>query len=135
MLNINTSSLHSNNSSHTPSPTAGLSIHSGAAKVLDACRKLGKNGLHGTSSSLFLDRMPPPAPPVPPYPPLPKMQLNPPTPSVHVSRHEERCKGLRRHKSVYTDLLCYSYKLYLTLIIYAIFILLVRQSVTRIFDI
>ncbi|XP_072034638.1 histone demethylase UTY-like isoform X2 [Amphiura filiformis] len=79
VLSINTSS--GKQSPATPSPT-GISIYSSSAKVLEACRKLGKNGLR--HSSILLEKMPPPTPPTPPFPPLPKHQLNPPTPSVHV---------------------------------------------------
>lgn len=46
-------------------------------------RNLGKNGL--STSSILLDRCPPPRPPAPPSPPLPKDKLNPPTPSIYVS--------------------------------------------------
>ena len=54
------------------------------ARILEECRKLkGRNGL--TASTLWMEKMPPPAPPPVPYPPLPKEQLNPPTPSVYVS--------------------------------------------------
>jgi len=46
------------------------------------CRNLGKNGL--STSSILLDRCPPPRPPGPPSPALPKDKLNPPTPSIYV---------------------------------------------------
>lgn len=46
------------------------------------CRNLGKNGL--STSSVLLDKCPPPRPPRPPSPPLPKDKLNPPTPSIYV---------------------------------------------------
>lgn len=46
------------------------------------CRNLGKNGL--STSSILLDRCPPPRPPGRPSPPLPKDKLNPPTPSIYV---------------------------------------------------
>ena len=66
-----------------PSPSS-LSIYSSSARILEECRKLkGRNGL--TASTLWMEKMPPPAPPPVPYPPLPKEQLNPPTPSVYVS--------------------------------------------------
>lgn len=48
-----------------------------------ACRNLGKNGL--STSSILLDKCPPPRPPHAPSPPLPKDKVNPPTPSIYVS--------------------------------------------------
>ncbi|XP_022095086.1 histone demethylase UTY-like isoform X2 [Acanthaster planci] len=83
-LSINTS-ISLGRGSHATSPClspSGLSIYSSSAKVLEACRKLGKNGLR--NNNILLEKMPPPAPPPAPYPPLPKDQLNPPTPSVYV---------------------------------------------------
>lgn len=47
-------------------------------------RNLGKNGL--SSSSFLLNKCPPPRLPPPPAPPLAKDKLNPPTPSIYVSR-------------------------------------------------
>ncbi|XP_038051116.1 lysine-specific demethylase 6A-like isoform X2 [Patiria miniata] len=83
-LSVNTSSV-SSRGSQAASPClspSGLSIYSSSAKVLEACRKLGKNGLR--INSILLEKMPPPAPPPAPYPPLPKDQLNPPTPNIYV---------------------------------------------------
>lgn len=43
-----------------------------------------KNGL--SSNSILLDKCPPPRLPPAPFPPLPKDKLNPPTPSIYVSK-------------------------------------------------
>lgn len=51
--------------------------------VLCGHRNLGKNGL--STSSILLDKCPPPRPPRAPSPPLPKDKVNPPTPSIYVS--------------------------------------------------
>ncbi|XP_071797909.1 lysine-specific demethylase 6A-like isoform X4 [Asterias amurensis] len=88
-LSINTSNA-GGPGGHSTSPClspSGLSIYSSSAKVLEACRKLGKNGLR--NNSILLEKMPPPAPPEPPYPPLPKDQLNPATPSVYVETKDD----------------------------------------------
>uniref|UniRef100_A0A6P8R780 [histone H3]-trimethyl-L-lysine(27) demethylase n=1 Tax=Geotrypetes seraphini TaxID=260995 RepID=A0A6P8R780_GEOSA len=63
-------------------PSMSVSIYPSSAEILKACRNLGKNGL--LSSSILLDKCPPPRPPPPPYPPLPKDKLNPPTPSIYL---------------------------------------------------
>lgn len=57
-------------------------------QLLFPFRNLGKNGL--SNSSILLDKCPPPRPPPPPYPPLPKDKLNPPTPSIYVSKSSGR---------------------------------------------
>uniref|UniRef100_A0A8C2ZWW2 [histone H3]-trimethyl-L-lysine(27) demethylase n=1 Tax=Cyclopterus lumpus TaxID=8103 RepID=A0A8C2ZWW2_CYCLU len=63
-------------------PWSSVSIYPSSSEVLKACRNLGKNGL--STSSILLDKCPPPRPPRPPSPPLPKDKLNPPTPKVFV---------------------------------------------------
>ncbi|XP_030058102.1 lysine-specific demethylase 6A isoform X3 [Microcaecilia unicolor] len=63
-------------------PSMSVSIYPSSAEVLKACRNLGKNGL--LSSSILLDKCPPPRPSPSPYPPLPKDKLNPPTPSIYL---------------------------------------------------
>ncbi|XP_069729102.1 lysine-specific demethylase 6A isoform X9 [Phaenicophaeus curvirostris] len=77
--------------SHKPSPqiipSMSVSIYPSSAEVLKACRNLGKNGL--SSSSILLDKCPPPRPPPPPYPPLPKDKLNPPTPSIYLENKRD----------------------------------------------
>ncbi|XP_038159671.1 lysine-specific demethylase 6A-like [Cyprinodon tularosa] len=50
-------------------------------------RNLGKNGV--STSSVLLDRCPPPRPPGPPSPPLPKDKLNPPTPSIYLENKRD----------------------------------------------
>uniref|UniRef100_A0A3Q3VV90 [histone H3]-trimethyl-L-lysine(27) demethylase n=1 Tax=Mola mola TaxID=94237 RepID=A0A3Q3VV90_MOLML len=50
-------------------------------------RNLGKNGL--STSSILLDKCPPPRPPRPPSPPLPKDKLNPPTPSIYLENKRD----------------------------------------------
>ncbi|XP_060944279.1 lysine-specific demethylase 6A [Limanda limanda] len=75
------------------SPPAGLaswssfSIYPSSSEVLKACRNLGKNGL--STSSVLLDKCPPPRPPHPPSPPLPKDKLNPPTPSIYLENKRD----------------------------------------------
>ncbi|KAF6391012.1 ubiquitously transcribed tetratricopeptide repeat containing, Y-linked [Rhinolophus ferrumequinum] len=77
--------------SHKPSPqiipSMSVSIYPSSAEVLKACRNLGKNGL--SSSSILLDKCPPPRPPSSPYPPLPKDKLNPPTPSIYLENKRD----------------------------------------------
>ncbi|KAK5607934.1 Lysine-specific demethylase 6A [Crenichthys baileyi] len=74
-------------------PPAGLalwssvSIYPSSSDVLKACRNLGRNGL--STSSILLDRCPPPRPPGPPSPPLPKDKLNPPTPSIYLENKRD----------------------------------------------
>lgn len=58
-------------------------VKSGRCFSLSSCRHLGKNGV--STSSILLDRCPPPRVPPSPFPPLPKDKLNPPTPSIYVS--------------------------------------------------
>lgn len=53
------------------------------SNVMFIYRNLGKNGL--SSSSILLNKCPPPRLPPPPSPPLAKDKLNPPTPSIYVS--------------------------------------------------
>uniref|UniRef100_A0A4W5PVD7 [histone H3]-trimethyl-L-lysine(27) demethylase n=1 Tax=Hucho hucho TaxID=62062 RepID=A0A4W5PVD7_9TELE len=50
-------------------------------------RNLGKNGL--SSSSILLDKCPPPRLPPPPSPVLPKDKLNPPTPSIYLENKRD----------------------------------------------
>ncbi|CAB1329059.1 unnamed protein product [Coregonus sp. 'balchen'] len=59
---------------------SSVSIYPSSNQVLKACRNLGKNGL--SSSSILLDKCPPPRPPPTPSPSLPKDKLNPPTPNL-----------------------------------------------------
>ncbi|XP_037676675.1 lysine-specific demethylase 6A-like isoform X3 [Choloepus didactylus] len=68
-------------------PSVSVSIYPSSAKVLKACRNLGKNGLSNTS--ILLDKCPPPRPPSSPYPPLPKDKLNPPTPSIYLENKRD----------------------------------------------
>uniref|UniRef100_A0A8C9V0I9 [histone H3]-trimethyl-L-lysine(27) demethylase n=1 Tax=Scleropages formosus TaxID=113540 RepID=A0A8C9V0I9_SCLFO len=68
-------------------PSSSVSIHPSSADVLRACRNLGKNGL--STSSILLDKCPPPRPPPPPSPPLPKDKLNPPTPSIYLENKRD----------------------------------------------
>ncbi|XP_036065490.1 lysine-specific demethylase 6A isoform X1 [Oryzias melastigma] len=70
-----------------PSPWSSVSIYPSSSEVLKACRNLGKNGL--STSSILLDRCPPPRPPAPPSPPLPKDKLNPPTPSIYLENKRD----------------------------------------------
>uniref|UniRef100_A0A3Q2Q7B7 [histone H3]-trimethyl-L-lysine(27) demethylase n=1 Tax=Fundulus heteroclitus TaxID=8078 RepID=A0A3Q2Q7B7_FUNHE len=78
---------------HRKTPPAGLapwssvSIYPSSSDVLKACRNLGKNGL--STSSILLDRCPPPRPPGPPSPSLPKDKLNPPTPSIYLENKRD----------------------------------------------
>uniref|UniRef100_A0A3P9M010 [histone H3]-trimethyl-L-lysine(27) demethylase n=1 Tax=Oryzias latipes TaxID=8090 RepID=A0A3P9M010_ORYLA len=69
------------------SPWSSVSIYPSSSEVLKACRNLGRNGL--STSSILLDRCPPPRPPAPPSPPLPKDKLNPPTPSVYLENKRD----------------------------------------------
>uniref|UniRef100_A0A671PTA0 [histone H3]-trimethyl-L-lysine(27) demethylase n=1 Tax=Sinocyclocheilus anshuiensis TaxID=1608454 RepID=A0A671PTA0_9TELE len=50
-------------------------------------RNLGKNGL--SSSSILLNKCPPPRLPPPPSPPLAKDKLNPPTPSIYLENKRD----------------------------------------------
>ncbi|XP_030613493.1 lysine-specific demethylase 6A isoform X3 [Archocentrus centrarchus] len=68
-------------------PWSSVSIYPSSSEVLKACRNLGKNGL--STSSIVLDRCPPPRPPRPPSPPLPKDKLNPPTPSIYLENKRD----------------------------------------------
>ncbi|XP_043987184.1 lysine-specific demethylase 6A isoform X1 [Gambusia affinis] len=68
-------------------PWSSVSIYPSSSDVLKACRNLGKNGL--STSSILLDRCPPPRPPGPPSPPLPKDKLNPPTPSIYLENKRD----------------------------------------------
>ncbi|XP_053493588.1 lysine (K)-specific demethylase 6A, like isoform X2 [Ictalurus furcatus] len=64
-----------------------VSIYPTSSDILKACRNLGKNGL--SSSSILLDKCPPPRLPLPPSPPLPKDKLNPPTPSIYLENKRD----------------------------------------------
>ncbi|XP_056281268.1 lysine-specific demethylase 6A isoform X3 [Pseudoliparis swirei] len=66
---------------------SSVSIYPSSSEVLKACRNLGKNGL--STSSILLDKCPPPRPPRPPSPPLPKDKLNPPTPSIYLENKRD----------------------------------------------
>uniref|UniRef100_A0A3P8TVU6 [histone H3]-trimethyl-L-lysine(27) demethylase n=1 Tax=Amphiprion percula TaxID=161767 RepID=A0A3P8TVU6_AMPPE len=68
-------------------PWSSVSIYPSSSEVLKACRNLGKNGL--STSSILLDRCPPPRSPRPPSPPLPKDKLNPPTPSIYLENKRD----------------------------------------------
>uniref|UniRef100_A0A8C4IVZ2 [histone H3]-trimethyl-L-lysine(27) demethylase n=1 Tax=Dicentrarchus labrax TaxID=13489 RepID=A0A8C4IVZ2_DICLA len=68
-------------------PWSSVSIYPSSSEVLRACRNLGKNGL--STSSILLDKCPPPRPPRPPSPPLPKDKLNPPTPSIYLENKRD----------------------------------------------
>uniref|UniRef100_A0A3Q3LWT7 [histone H3]-trimethyl-L-lysine(27) demethylase n=1 Tax=Mastacembelus armatus TaxID=205130 RepID=A0A3Q3LWT7_9TELE len=68
-------------------PWSSVSIYPSSSEVLKACRNLGKNGL--STSSILLDKCPPPRPPHPPSPPLPKDKLNPPTPSIYLENKRD----------------------------------------------
>uniref|UniRef100_A0A3Q1FV53 [histone H3]-trimethyl-L-lysine(27) demethylase n=1 Tax=Acanthochromis polyacanthus TaxID=80966 RepID=A0A3Q1FV53_9TELE len=68
-------------------PWSSVSIYPSSSEVLKACRNLGKNGL--STSSILMDRCPPPRPPRPPSPPLPKDKLNPPTPSIYLENKRD----------------------------------------------
>uniref|UniRef100_A0A3Q4AMG7 [histone H3]-trimethyl-L-lysine(27) demethylase n=1 Tax=Mola mola TaxID=94237 RepID=A0A3Q4AMG7_MOLML len=68
-------------------PWSSFSIYPSSNEVLKACRNLGKNGL--STSSILLDKCPPPRPPRPPSPPLPKDKLNPPTPSIYLENKRD----------------------------------------------
>ncbi|XP_051986357.1 lysine (K)-specific demethylase 6A, like isoform X2 [Xyrauchen texanus] len=73
---------------HRPAHSSStLSIYPTSADVLKACRNLGKNGL--SSSSILLNKCPPPRLPPPPSPPLPKDKLNPPTPSIYLENKRD----------------------------------------------
>ncbi|KAL1022107.1 hypothetical protein UPYG_G00022270 [Umbra pygmaea] len=72
----------------TPSSSSSsVSIYPSSTDVLKACRNLGKNGL--SSSSILLDKCPPPRLPPPPSPALPKDKLNPPTPSIYLENKRD----------------------------------------------
>uniref|UniRef100_A0A672NRS4 [histone H3]-trimethyl-L-lysine(27) demethylase n=1 Tax=Sinocyclocheilus grahami TaxID=75366 RepID=A0A672NRS4_SINGR len=64
-----------------------VSIYPTSTDVLKACRNLGKNGL--SSSSILLNKCPPPRLPPPPSPPLAKDKLNPPTPSIYLENKRD----------------------------------------------
>ncbi|XP_052414148.1 lysine-specific demethylase 6A-like isoform X4 [Carassius gibelio] len=64
-----------------------VSIYPTSTDVLKACRNLGKNGL--SSSSVLLNKCPPPRLPPPPSPPLDKDKLNPPTPSIYLENKRD----------------------------------------------
>ncbi|XP_061735656.1 histone demethylase UTY isoform X2 [Nerophis ophidion] len=68
-------------------PWSSVSIYPSSSEVLKACRNLGKNGL--STSSILLDKCPPPRPPGTPSPPLPKDKLNPPTPSIYLENKRD----------------------------------------------
>ncbi|XP_041856959.1 lysine-specific demethylase 6A [Melanotaenia boesemani] len=68
-------------------PWSSVSIYPSSSEVLKVCRNLGKNGL--STSSILLDRCPPPRPPPPPSPALPKDKLNPPTPSIYLENKRD----------------------------------------------
>uniref|UniRef100_A0A8C8LRR3 [histone H3]-trimethyl-L-lysine(27) demethylase n=1 Tax=Oncorhynchus tshawytscha TaxID=74940 RepID=A0A8C8LRR3_ONCTS len=70
-----------------PSSSSSVSIYPSSTDVLKACRNLGKNGL--SSSSILLDKCPPPRLPPPPSPVLPKDKLNPPTPSIYLENKRD----------------------------------------------
>ncbi|XP_051996253.1 lysine-specific demethylase 6A-like isoform X1 [Xyrauchen texanus] len=73
---------------HRPAHSSStVSIYPTSADVLKACRNLGKNGL--SSSSILLNKCPPPRLPPPPSPPLPKDKLNPPTPSIYLENKRD----------------------------------------------
>ncbi|KAL1272188.1 hypothetical protein QQF64_028050 [Cirrhinus molitorella] len=73
---------------HKPSHSSStVSIYPTSADVLKACRNLGKNGL--SSSSILLNKCPPPRLPPPPSPPLAKDKLNPPTPSIYLENKRD----------------------------------------------
>ncbi|CAB1327722.1 unnamed protein product [Coregonus sp. 'balchen'] len=69
------------------SSSSSVSIYPSSTDVLKACRNLGKNGL--SSSSILLDKCPPPRLPPPPSPVLPKDKLNPPTPSIYLENKRD----------------------------------------------
>ncbi|XP_051937689.1 lysine-specific demethylase 6A isoform X1 [Hippocampus zosterae] len=68
-------------------PWTSVSIYPSSSDVLKACRNLGKNGL--STSSIILDKCPPPRPPSTPSPSLPKDKLNPPTPSIYLENKRD----------------------------------------------
>ncbi|XP_078142417.1 lysine-specific demethylase 6A isoform X1 [Centroberyx gerrardi] len=68
-------------------PWSSVSIYPSSSEVLKACRNLGKNGL--STSSILLDKCPPPRPPPSPSPVLPKDKLNPPTPSIYLENKRD----------------------------------------------
>ncbi|XP_077584160.1 lysine-specific demethylase 6A isoform X3 [Stigmatopora nigra] len=68
-------------------PWSSVSIYPSSSEVLKVCRNLGKNGL--STSSIILDKCPPPRPPIIPSPPLPKDKLNPPTPSIYLENKRD----------------------------------------------
>ncbi|KAG7262967.1 hypothetical protein CRUP_018887, partial [Coryphaenoides rupestris] len=69
-------------------PLSSVSIYPSSSEVLKACRNLGKNGL--STSSILLDKCPPPRPPPSPSPMLPKDKLNPPTPSIYEENEKKK---------------------------------------------
>uniref|UniRef100_A0A665V2X3 [histone H3]-trimethyl-L-lysine(27) demethylase n=1 Tax=Echeneis naucrates TaxID=173247 RepID=A0A665V2X3_ECHNA len=79
--------VHKHNAPAGLAPWSSFSIYPSSNEVLKACRNLGKNGL--STSSILLDKCPPPRPPRPPSPPLPKDKLNPPTPSIYLENKRD----------------------------------------------
>ncbi|XP_076872078.1 lysine (K)-specific demethylase 6A, like isoform X2 [Brachyhypopomus gauderio] len=67
--------------------SSNVSIYPTSSDILKACRSLGQNGV--SSSSVLLDKCPPPRLPQPPSPPLPKDKLNPPTPSIYLENKRD----------------------------------------------
>ncbi|XP_071340333.1 lysine-specific demethylase 6A isoform X2 [Trachinotus anak] len=78
---------HRHNAPAGLAPWSSFSIYPSSSEVLKACRNLGKNGL--STSSILLDKCPPPRPPRLPSPPLPKDKLNPPTPSIYLENKRD----------------------------------------------
>ncbi|XP_065128522.2 lysine (K)-specific demethylase 6A, like isoform X1 [Paramisgurnus dabryanus] len=70
-----------------PHSSSTVSIYPTSTDVLKACRSLGKNGL--SSSSILLNKCPPPRLPPPPSPILAKDKLNPPTPSIYLENKRD----------------------------------------------
>uniref|UniRef100_W5L1S1 [histone H3]-trimethyl-L-lysine(27) demethylase n=1 Tax=Astyanax mexicanus TaxID=7994 RepID=W5L1S1_ASTMX len=64
-----------------------LISHYISTREIISVQNLGKNGL--SSSSILLDKCPPPRLPPPPTPPLPKDKLNPPTPSIYLENKRD----------------------------------------------
>uniref|UniRef100_A0A673X7V2 [histone H3]-trimethyl-L-lysine(27) demethylase n=1 Tax=Salmo trutta TaxID=8032 RepID=A0A673X7V2_SALTR len=70
-----------------PSLYLSVSLFVSPFPVFLPFRNLGKNGL--SSSSILLDKCPPPRLPPPPSPVLPKDKLNPPTPSIYLENKRD----------------------------------------------
>ncbi|XP_057707814.1 lysine-specific demethylase 6A isoform X2 [Corythoichthys intestinalis] len=79
--------VHRHSASAGLAPWSSVSIYPSSSEVLKVCRNLGKNGL--STSSIILDKCPPPRPPIIPSPPLPKDKLNPPTPSIYLENKRD----------------------------------------------